>query len=85
MFVLGDIKRPISHPVREGLYEVSDEMDGSYRQMLHDEALRLGYVGITRARYQLHWFFSTDDSTKNCISYLLSPDVSPQKVPSSVI
>ena len=70
VIVLGDIRNPDIHPVRNGFYEAAN-MDGSYHNMQIDEAYRVAYVGITRAKSNLHWFFISSELNNNLISFLL--------------
>ncbi|MFL7024274.1 UvrD-helicase domain-containing protein [Enterovibrio norvegicus] len=72
VLVLGNIAPPNFHPVREGLYNASADIVGTYYQMQEDEAQRLAYVAITRAKKTLHWFFGSENASNNIVSYLLS-------------
>ncbi|WP_337165327.1 UvrD-helicase domain-containing protein [Vibrio fluvialis] len=70
VFLLGDIASPQEHPVREALYMAAEDNLGTYLNMQKDEAYRLAYVGITRAKHVLHWFFAGKDN--NQLSFLLN-------------
>lgn len=70
VFLLGDIASPEEHPVREALYMTAEDNLGTYFNMQKDEAYRLAYVGITRAKHVLHWFFAGKDN--NQLSFLLN-------------
>ncbi|MDC5821889.1 UvrD-helicase domain-containing protein [Vibrio europaeus] len=70
VIVLGDIRVPNKNPIKEGLYNAAG-IEGTYLDMQIDEALRVAYVGITRARIAMHWFFAYSSQERNMTSFLL--------------
>ena len=54
--ILDDCQMPDSHPVRNALYQASGLFSSSYDQAMQDEALRLGYVAVTRGVSRVLWF-----------------------------
>ncbi|EGR0892201.1 hypothetical protein EOE71_16605 [Vibrio cholerae] len=71
VLVLGDLNPPELHPIRESFYSIAEDIAGTYYEMQLDECYRLAYVAITRARYQIHWFFSSNKPDRNLAHYLL--------------
>lgn len=67
VILLGDILKPEKHPIREGIYRLAGRPH-SYNAMQTDEALRVAYVGITRAKIAMHWFFSSTDESRNVMA-----------------
>ena len=56
VIILDDCQRPLEHPVRDAMYAQSKLFSLTYQQAMQDEALRLGYVAITRAKQQVVWY-----------------------------
>ncbi|WP_462381331.1 UvrD-helicase domain-containing protein [Pseudomonas sp. Marseille-QA0892] len=54
--ILDDCLPPERHPLRNALYAYSGFFRNSYDQAMADEALRLGYVAITRGVSRAFWF-----------------------------
>lgn len=54
--ILDDCLPPDRHPLRNALYAYSGFFRNSYDQAMADEALRLGYVAITRGVSRAFWF-----------------------------
>ncbi|MCU1716190.1 DEAD/DEAH box helicase [Pseudomonas sp. 5P_3.1_Bac2] len=54
--IVDDCLAPLSHPLRNALYAYTGLFASSYDQAMQDEALRLGYVAITRGVSRVLWF-----------------------------
>lgn len=54
--ILDDCLPPERHPLRNALYAYSGFFRNSYDQAMADEALRLGYVAVTRGVSRAFWF-----------------------------
>jgi len=66
VFIVGDVREPTEHPVRELLCKFAGM--GSYYAMQREEQLRLAYVGVTRAKCRLHWFAESLKPERNLLS-----------------
>jgi ATP-dependent exoDNAse (exonuclease V) beta subunit len=66
IFILGDIAPPQEHPIKNVCYELADipGLNGqSFQSAQEEEAIRLCYVAITRAKVRCFWFFDAKYSS----------------------
>jgi hypothetical protein len=83
VLLVDDIVPPTRHPLRERVYQLAS-MPGSYGVLLHEEARRLAYVALTRARLGLLWVpcamkgASNEDSEEEANGEESGPELDPQ-------
>lgn len=60
VFIIGDIAPPDSHPIKDACYAYSGirKLEKTYKRAQNDEAIRLCYVAITRAKKRCFWFLN---------------------------
>lgn len=68
VFIAGDIQLADGYPIREALYQLAG-MPMTYEKAQNDEAFRLAYVAVTRAKTRCFWFYSTRGKNQ-CAKYL---------------
>lgn len=64
VFIIGDISYSYRHPVKNAIYALG-KMKFNYDFAQTEEAKRLGYVAITRAKKRVKWFLNSRNSDKS--------------------